>query len=51
MIINANSIAQYKLEIKNGIIKHVNVNRKLSLVQKRLLKEAHAFVFVRKRNI
>ena len=29
MILNANSIVQYVIQIKNGIIKHVNVNVRL----------------------
>ena len=29
-IVNANSIKQYAIEIKNAIIKHINVNVKLS---------------------
>ena len=29
MIVNANSIAQYVIQIKNGTIKHVNVNIKI----------------------
>ena len=28
VIVNANSIVQYVIQIKNGIIKHVNVNVK-----------------------
>ena len=29
MIVNANSIVQYVIQIKNGIIKHVNMNVKI----------------------
>ena len=29
VVANANSIVQYKIQIKNGIIKHVNVNAKV----------------------
>ena len=31
VIVNENSIAQYVIQIKDGIIKHVNVNVKLTV--------------------
>ena len=36
VILNANSIAQYVIQIKNGIIKHINVNVKIIVVAKKL---------------
>ena len=36
MILNANSIAHHVIQIKNGIIKHVNVNVKIIMSAKRL---------------
>ena len=35
VIVNANSIVQYLIQIKNGIIKHVNVNVKIILRAKK----------------
>ena len=42
MIVNANSIVQYKVQIKNGILKHVNVNVSAKKIIVGIL--AHAFV-------
>ena len=36
VIANANSIVRHIIQIKNGIIKHVNVNVKIFYMQKRL---------------
>ena len=47
MIINANSILQYVVQIKNGIIKHVNVNGKIIASAKKSIAEILAHVFVR----
>ena len=46
MIVNANSIVQYETEIKNGIIKHVNVNVKIIVSAKKIIVGivSHAFV-------
>ena len=45
VIVNANSIAQYKSQIKNGVIKHVNVNVKITLGAKKIFGIlAHVFV-------
>ena len=42
MIVNANSIAQHAVQIKNGIIKHVNVNVSVKKIIVGI--PAHAFV-------
>ena len=47
VIINANSIVQHVIQIKNGIIKHVNVNLKLILSAKKIIAGILARVFVR----
>ena len=46
VIVNANSIVQYKSQIKNGVIKHVNVNVKITPGAKKIIFGilAHAFV-------
>ena len=45
VIVNANSIVQYKSQIKNGVIKHVNVNVKITPGAKNIFGIlAHAFV-------
>ena len=47
MIENANSIVQYVIQIKNGIIKHVNVNVKIIVSAKKIIAGIVAYVFVR----
>ena len=51
MIVNANSIVQYVIQIKNGIIKHVNVNIKIIISAKKIIAGILAHVFVRIANI
>ena len=51
MIVNANSIVQYVIQIKNGIIKHVNVNIKIIISEKKIIAGILAHVFVRIANI
>ena len=47
MIVNANSIVQYVIQIKNEIIKHVNVNIKIIVGAKKIIVGILAHVFVR----
>ena len=47
MIVNANSIAQYVIQIKNGTIKHVNVNIKIIVGAKKIIVGILPHVFVR----
>ena len=47
MIANANPIAYYKIQIKNEIIKHVNVNVKVIKSAKKIIVGIIAHVFVR----
>ena len=47
VIVNANSIVQYKSQIKNGVIKHVNVNVKITLGAKKIIFGILANVFIR----
>ena len=44
---NANSIVQHVIQIKNGIIKHVNVNVKIIVRAKKIIVGILAHVFVR----
>ena len=37
MIVNENSIVQYIIQIKNGIIKHVNVSVKINVHTKQII--------------
>ena len=37
MIVNANSITQNVIQIKNGIIKHLNVSKKIIASAKRII--------------
>ena len=46
VIPNANSIVQHGLQIKNGIIKNVNVNVKILLSTKKIIVGILANVFV-----
>ena len=45
-MVNANSIVQYVIQIKNGLIKRINVNVKVILRAKEIIVGivAHAFV-------
>ena len=47
VIVNANSIEQYVIKIKNGIIKHVNANVKIIVRAKKIIFGIQAHVFVR----
>ena len=47
MIVNANSIVQYVIQIKNGILKYVNVNVKIIVCSKKIIVGILAYVFVR----
>ena len=47
MIVNVNSIAQYVIQVKNGIIKHVNVNVKIIVSARKIIIGILAHVFVR----
>ena len=47
MIVNANSIVQHVIQIKNGIIKHVNVNVKIIVSAKEIIVGILAHVLVR----
>ena len=47
MIVKVNSIVQHVIQIKNGIIKHVNVNVKIIVSAKKITAGNLAHVFVR----
>ena len=47
VIVNANSIVQDVIEIKNGITKHANVNAKIIVLAKKIIVGILAHVFVR----
>ena len=47
MIVNANSIVKHVIQIKNGIIKHVNMNVKIIVSSKKVIDGIPAPVFVR----
>ena len=47
VIANANSIVRHVIKIKNGIIKHVNVNAKIIISAKKIIVEIPEQVFVR----
>ena len=47
VIVNANSTGQYVIQIKNGIITHVNVNVKIIVSVKTIIVGILAYVFVR----
>ena len=47
MIVNANSIVQNVIEIKSGIMKHVNVHIKIIIRAKKIIAAILAHVFVR----
>ena len=46
-IVNANSIVQDVIEIKNGITKYANVNAKIMVLAKKIIVGILAHVFVR----
>ena len=46
MIVNANLTVQYVIRIKNGVIKHVNVNVKIIVRAKKIIVGILAHVFV-----
>ena len=46
MIVNANSTLQHVIQIKNGMIKHVNVNEKITLSAKKIIVGVLAHVFL-----
>ena len=45
MIVNVNSTVQHVIQIKNGIIKHFNVNVKIIVSAKKIKVEILAHVF------
>ena len=47
VIINANSIVSHVIQIKNGIIKHVNVNVKIIISAKKIIAGILTHVFAR----
>ena len=49
MIVNANSMVQYEIQNKNGMIKHINVNAKFAISVKKIIVGILAHVFVRRR--
>ena len=51
VIVNANSIVQHLIQIKNGITKHVNVNIKLIISSKKIIVGTLAYVIVRIANV
>ena len=51
MIVNANSIVQHVIQIKNGIMKHVNVNINIIISAENIIVGILAHVFVRIANI
>ena len=51
MILNANSIVQHVIQIKNGIIKHANVNVKIIISVKKIPDGILAHIFVRTESI
>ena len=51
MIVNENSIVQHAIQIKNGIMKHVNVNVKIIVSAKKIIVGILAHTFVRTASI
>ena len=47
VVVNANSVVQHVIQIKNGIIKQVNVNVKIIVSAENIIVEILAYVFVR----
>ena len=51
MIVNENSIVQHAIQIKKGIMKHVNVNVKIIVSAKEIIVGILAHAFVRTASI
>ena len=51
MIANENSIVQHVIQIRNGIIKHVNVSVKIMIIAKKIIAEILAHVSVKNINV
>ena len=51
MVGNVNLIVQYVVQIKNGIIKHVNMNVKIIAIAKKIIDGIIAHVLVRIKSI
>ena len=47
VVVNASSVVQHVIQIKNGIIKQVNVNVKIIVSAENIIVEILAYVFVR----
>ena len=47
VLVNVNSIAEYVIQIKNGVIKEVNVNVKVIVSAEKVIVGILAHVFVR----
>ena len=47
VIANTNLIVQHVIKIKNGRIKHVNINEKIIIITKKIIVGILAHVFVR----
>ena len=47
VVVNANLVVQHVIQIKNGIIKQVNVNVKIIVSAENIIVEILAYVFVR----
>ena len=47
-IVNANSVVQHVIQIKNAIIKHVDVNVKVIISVRKIIVKVRARIFVRK---
>ena len=47
VVVNASSVVQHVIQIKNGIIKQVNVNVKIIVSAENIIAEILAYVFVR----
>ena len=46
VIVNANSIVQHVIQVKNGIMKHVNVNVKINVHARKIIAVILGHVFV-----
>ena len=51
VIINANSIVEHLIQIKNRVIKHVNVNVKIAISAKKIIVGILGDAFVRRASI
>ena len=47
MIVNANAVAQFAIQIKNGIMKHANISVKIIVHAKNFIVGILAHVFLR----